>query len=262
MDADYNQHLAAAFGAKNSDIPALSDDHDNLVNHVIGRRRDVTAATFNKAMLPNDQSNLIGLDAEDVYLSSFIKKVAPQVHLMRVGEFNAADKGIRCYHVRTAAADILLSHLKPLDKSRTLVVDFTAGVDPFASPIYLKLDALVLAVEPTLKGAEVAKQWRSLLADAPVPLFIVANKITDADDVTWLKKTITPDIVQAVIQVDPAIRRMERGDILGWSDLLAENKQSLLELWEKIALSRSAQNDNRRQEFLMAMAEKRLLQQK
>ena len=158
LDADYNQHLAPAFGVKNKDILALSDSHNDLVTHVMGNRQDLTITTFNKATLPNNNSNLIKLNLSDTFLKPFIKQVTKNINLMRVGDFNPEDKGVSCYHVRTAAADILMSHLKPLDSNQTLVVDFTAGVDPFASPIYLKLDALILAVEPTLKGVEVVKQ--------------------------------------------------------------------------------------------------------
>lgn len=257
LDADYNQHLAGNFGISNDTIPALADQQKALIDYVIGQRTDVTPERFNKTMLPTELSRLVGLNPQDPYLKDFMKPATPHTYLLRVGEFNAEDKGVRCYHVRTAVADIVLSHLKPLDKNDVLVVDFTAGVDPFASPIYLKLDALVLSVEPTLKGAEVAKQWRHLLADAPVPLMIVANKVTHPDDVTWLQDTIQPETVQASLLLDPAMRRIERGEVLSWSDLHLDNQAALSTLWQKLLLSRSAQNDNKRQELLQDIAQKR-----
>jgi len=233
LDADYNQHLAAMLGLSNETIPALADNKDALVQHVLGTRTDMTATTFRKTTLPAAGSALLRLDAADPFLGRFMAAVGPYVSLLRIGEFSAEDRGERCYHSRTAAADILLNHLERSTLQSHLLVDFTAGVDPFASPLYRQFDALILVVEPTLKGVEVVRQWRALLAETPTPLLIVANKLTDPADLGWLSGQLG-DKVDAALWADPALRRHERGEALQWQDLLPANQAGLLALWQQL----------------------------
>ena len=233
LDADYNQHLAAMLGLQNEAIPALADSKEALVRHVLGTRTDLTSATFRKTTLPAAGSNLLRLDGADAFLARFLAKATPHIALLRVGEFSAADRGERCYHSRTAAADILLNHLDPAPNQPHLLVDFTAGVDPFASPLYRQFDALVLVVEPTLKGVEVVRQWRQLLEGTPSPLLVVANKLVDPADLGWLSAQLGAK-VDAALWADPALRRHERGEPLYWQDLLPANQAGLLALWQQL----------------------------
>jgi len=153
------------------------------------------------------------------------------VKLLRVGEFGSEDKGQHCYHGLTTVADILLNHLEPLTSKETLIVDFTAGVDPFASPITESFDAFVLVVEPTLKGVEVARQWRQLLGNNPVPLTIMVNKVQAQNEVDWVCQQLPGEKISGCLHQDPALRRAERGEIISLADLLEVNKHALLTLW-------------------------------
>lgn len=256
LDADYNQHLSHMFGVPNTSIKALADHRAALTRHVIGARQDVTIETFDKATLPAKGSNLIVLSVDDPFLKNFTVSPGERLHLLRVGEFRDEDKGLRCYHGRTAAADILLSHLAPLEDKQLLVVDFTAGVDPFASPIYLKLDAFVLVVEPTLKGIEVVRQWRNLLADTPVSLLIAGNKLDSDEDETWLADTLGQPVDLALSQ-ESALRQGERGHSIGWGDLLPGNRSGMLDFIGSLPSRLDAENTSKRVAMLNALAERR-----
>ena len=257
LDADYNQHLARMFGVNNENIMPLADHRPELTQHVIGSRQDVTLDKFDKATLPSAQSRLIELSEADPMLGKFVVSPGKSLHLLRVGNFDEADKGMRCYHSRTAVADILLSHLAPLKENQMLVVDFTAGVDPFASPIYLKLDVFVLVVEPTLKGVEVARQWQSLLADTPVPLLIIANKLTDQEDSAWLAVALQPQALAVKLQQEPAMKKGERGQSIGWNDLLPQNRAALTDLIAGLKNSASSADTAARDAMLNELQRKR-----
>lgn len=230
LDADYNQHLAAMLGTNNEAVKPLGPHKAALVTHVMGVRDDVSVASFKKATKPVAQSRLISLDAPDAFLQPYIHN-ANDISLVRVGEYGAEDIGQRCYHAQTSVVDILLHHLKP--SPRPLIIDYTAGVDPFASDIADLLDAVVLVIEPTLKGVAVARQWQELL-QGKLPLHLIANKIAGDDDLNWLAETLAPLALLASLSADPHIKAIERGVAGSWTQLLPANQANLLNLWQQL----------------------------
>lgn len=234
LDADFNQHLSAQFGVNRDSITPLSGGRGMLVGHVMGTRADISVDEFKKTTKPAAGSRLLRLDREDPFLTNYIYTSASGVKLLRIGEFGPEDKGQHCYHGLTAVADILLSHLEPLTHGQTLIVDFTAGVDPFASPITENFDAFVLAVEPTLKGVEVARQWRQLLGNNSAPMHVMVNKVQAHSEVDWVRQQLPNEQMAGCLHQEPALRRAERGEIVSLADLLEVNRQALLSLWTDI----------------------------
>ncbi len=234
LDADFNQHLSAQFGVNRDSITPLSSGKGILVGHVMGTRTDISVGEFKKTTKPSTGSRLLRLDEEDPFLTNYIQTSAGSVKLLRIGEFGHEDKGQHCYHGLTAVADILLNHLEPLASGQTLIVDFTAGVDPFASPITESFDAFVLAVEPTLKGVEVARQWRQLLGNNPAPMYIMVNKVQAHSEVEWVCQQLPHEKISGYLHQEPALRRAERGEIISLADLLEVNRQALLSLWADV----------------------------
>ena len=240
LDADFNQHLAAMFAADNSAIPSLTSAKAALVDRVIGNRSDITSATFTKFTTPAANSGVICLSQEDEWLCSRYHSVEPNLHLLRVGDYQASSHATGCYHGYTAVADILLNHLEMAD-NQCLVIDFTAGIDPLASPIFLKVDVLVLAVEVTLKGVAVARQWADAMQGYPVKLHLVANKVLGEEDIFWLDHELARQLpglaLGGVLRYEPALLRLERGEALTWNDFSAINREELTRLIEEFSPS-------------------------
>jgi CO dehydrogenase maturation factor len=130
-------------------------------------------------------SRLVHLSRDDNWLRSYYRTIEPNLHLLRVGDYRASSHAASCYHGYTAAADILLNRLEMAD-NQYLVIDFSAGVDPLASPIFLKVDVLASVIEPTLKAAAVARQWAEAIQGYPLRLHLIGNKVRGEDDFHWL----------------------------------------------------------------------------
>ncbi len=233
LDADYNQHLSAMFGVSNSQVWPLAACKQELALHVLGTRTDITLEGFKKATKPTAQSRLLSLDGEDVFLRAHTYTLASGTSLLRVGEYEVADIGQRCYHASTAVVDIMLHHLQPTQ--RPLVIDYTAGVDPFASDVSTLLDAVVLVIEPTLKGVAVAKQWHELLG-GKLPLHLIANKINTTNDLAWLGSALAPLELAAAFYMEPHIQAIERGVAADWAALSPINQQSLYGLLNRLGI--------------------------
>jgi CO dehydrogenase maturation factor len=235
LDADFNQHLPAIFGVDKEAVPALAAAKVNLAAHVTGRRTDIEPSAVNKFTTPTIESCLVRLSGRDRWLKHYRHGVDRGLHLLRVGDFLTASHGTGCYHGYTAAADILLNHLEMAD-NQLLVVDFTAGVDPLASPIFLKVDVLALVIEPTLKGVAVAGQWYEAIQGYPVNLQLVANKVAGPEDLSWLNRELArkapPLGLSGALMHEPALLRLERGAAPSWTSFLTANREELIRLIE------------------------------
>ena len=144
---------------------------------------------------------------------------------MAVGEFTEEDLGIKCYHSKVGAAEILLNHL--IDgKKEYVMVDMTAGADSFASGIFTKFDVMFLIAEPTLKSIGVYEQYKKYAKDYGVNIKVVANKIEDPADISFIKEHVGNDLV-ASFHRSSFIRSFEKGIGKPFSELEAENLNAL-----------------------------------
>jgi CO dehydrogenase maturation factor len=233
LDADFNQHLPAMFAACNELVPALATAKGSLVEHVTGGRTDVSPSAFSKFTSPTPDSCLVHLSCQDSWLEHYQHSLGDHLHLLRVGDFLPSSHGTGCYHGYTAVADILLNHLEMAD-NQLLVIDFTAGVDPLASPIFLKVDVLALVIEPTLKGVAVARQWHEAIQAYPVNLQLIANKLAGPEDQAWLNgqlaREIPPLALRGTLMHEPALLRLERGEAPAWKRFAHANRRALIRL--------------------------------
>lgn len=126
------------------------------------------------------------------------------------------------------------NHHVPLAQDQHILIDYTAGIDPAVSRLSQIIDVLVLAVEPTLKGVQVVHQWQTLLAQSEIPLVVVGNKVTGNDDAKWLASALLPTECAIVLEYEPALKSIERGNRQEWGQLKASNKRELQKLVEKL----------------------------
>jgi CO dehydrogenase maturation factor len=66
-----------------------------------------------------------------------VRAVVPGVRLGLAGGFTEDDLGVACYHAKTGAVELLLSHLVD-GPGEYVVVDMTAGADAFASGLFTR----------------------------------------------------------------------------------------------------------------------------
>lgn len=211
IDADINQHLGVALGA-DPDAPApraLGSDLTWLKDHLRAANPLLPSAdVMIKTSPPGPGSRLLDLDPAGELLRRFAGRAGGVPYLV-TGEFDEADIGVSCYHSKTGAVELYLNHL--LDgPGEYVVVDMTAGADAFASGLFTRFDLTVLVCEPTRRGVGVYRQYAAHAADHGIALRVLGNKITDADEASWLREQVG-DALLGCLSQSAWIRSAERG---------------------------------------------------
>ncbi|MEW9531657.1 ATP-binding protein [Microbispora sp. NPDC049125] len=212
VDADINQHLGLALGARESPRPLggmLTEIKDYLRG---GNPRIRDAASMVKTTPPGSGSRLI--DMADPFFPSC---PVDGVSLMVTGPFSEGDLGVACYHSKVGAVELYLNHLVD-GPGEYVVVDMTAGADSFASGLFTRFDLTFLVAEPTRQGVGVYRQYRGYAADFGVRVAVVGNKIQSPGDVDYLRAEVGDDLV-TWLEHSPAVRAMEQGRPFTLDDL-------------------------------------------
>lgn len=96
IDADINQHLAAALGEDRTPPHSLSADLRWLKEHLRGDNTRITSAdVMIKTTPPGRGSRLVGLDAADEVLRHFATTTAEGVRYLVTGPIEQTDVGVR-----------------------------------------------------------------------------------------------------------------------------------------------------------------------
>ncbi|MBL7520884.1 AAA family ATPase [Frankia sp. CNm7] len=226
IDADINQHLGAALGLDDEATPVPLGEHlREIKDYLRGDNPRVPSAdVMVKTTPPGTGSRLLTLSAANPVWARFGLD-AGGVRLLATGAFTEEDLGVSCFHAKTGAVELLLNHLVD-GPGEYVVVDMTAGADSFASGLFTRFDHTFLVCEPTRKGVSVYRQYREYSADFGITVSVLGNKITDAEDVAFLRDAVGDDLLACFTQSTP-VRAMEQGRPFGMDDLEPENRSAL-----------------------------------
>lgn len=228
MDADINQHLAAALGASEDEavlLPALGDHLELIKGYLKGvNPRISSVSSMVKTTPPGRGSRLLAIDEENPIYEALVREVGG-VRLAVTGPFATEDLGVACYHSKVGAVELLLNHLVDGAKEY-VVVDMTAGADSFASGLFTRFDATFLVCEPTLRSVGVYRQYVGYARDFDVRVYVVGNKIDDQSDVDFLRSHVGDDLLTWVGR-SPFVKAAERGRIRPMSELETANIAAL-----------------------------------
>jgi CO dehydrogenase maturation factor len=216
VDADINQHLAAALGLGDEEaaaLPAMGEHLPLIKDYLRGcNPRIASAATMIKTTPPGEGSRLLRLREDNPVYDACARPVeldGGTARLMVTGPFTEADLGVACYHSKTGAVELFLNHLVD-GPDEYVVVDMTAGSDSFASGLFTRFDITFLVAEPTRKGVSVYRQYREYARDYRVTLKVVGNKVQGPDDLEFLHAEAGDDLLVTVGHSD-WVRAMEKG---------------------------------------------------
>lgn len=228
MDADINQHLGVALGmseAEARDIPALGLGIEQIKAYVRGTNPRITSVeAMMKTTPPGPGSQLLHIQEDNPLYAYFIRTVQ-HIRLMVTGPFSEEDLGLKCYHSKVGAVELLLNHLVD-GKHEYVVVDMTAGADSFASGLFTRFDLTFIVVEPTLRSVSVYQQYIEYARDHNVQVYVIGNKVESEDDLTFLHEQVG-DALLGCIGRSHFVRAMEKGHQLPFSELERENLQTL-----------------------------------
>ena len=235
VDADINQHLAAALGLDEEEaaaLPALGGQLPLIKEYLRGENpRIASAESMIKTTPPGNGSRLLRLTEENPIYDTCAHRVeldGGSLRLLATGPFTESDLGVACYHSKTGAVELCLNHLVD-GRDEFMVVDMTAGSDSFASGMFTRFDMTFLVAEPTRKGVSVYRQYKEYARDFGVSLRVLGNKVQSEDDVEFLRDEVGDDLLVSFGH-SAWVRALEKGRPLPFSELEPENSRALHEL--------------------------------
>lgn len=212
IDADINQHLAMALGASEEQaaaLPTLGDNLPLIKEYLRGDNPRIPSAdAMIKTTPPGRGSRLVTLGENNPITDTCVRQVGG-VRLAVTGQFADDDLGVSCYHSKVGAAELLLNHLVD-GQGEYVVVDMTAGADAFASGLFTRFDVTFLVCEPTVRSVGVFRQYTGYARDFGVRLAVVGNKVTDDEDVEFLREQVG-DSLLGWVTGSGHVRAAERG---------------------------------------------------
>jgi CO dehydrogenase maturation factor len=231
FDADINQHLGTALGLSDVDaaaLPTLGAHLPLIKDYLRGENpRIPDASAMVKTTPAGTGSRLLQVVEDNPIYRACVREV-DGVRLAVTGSFTEDDLGVSCYHSKVGAAELLLNHLVDTN-GEYVVVDMTAGADAFASGLFTRFDVTFLVCEPTLRSVGVYRQYRDHARDFDVRLAVVGNKISDDEDVEFLRDHLGDDLLTWLTR-SGHIRAAERGDHRPITTLETDNAAALATL--------------------------------
>ena len=228
VDADINQHLGPALGARPADlagVPALGGHLAEIKELLRGSNpRIASADQMVKTTPPGRGSRLLDFSEDNPVHRRFGHHV-DGVLLMLTGPFSEDDLGVACYHSKVGAVEMYLNHM--VDGPREyVVVDMTAGADSFASGMFTRFDVTFLVAEPTLRGVGVYRQYAEYARDHDVTIKVVGNKVQGPEDVEFLREHVG-DALSVCVSHSEFVRAMEKGRHPDFTELEEDNLKAL-----------------------------------
>ncbi|MCP2327804.1 CO dehydrogenase maturation factor [Hamadaea flava] len=228
VDADINQHLAAALGAPEDEavmLPALGDQLPAIKEYLRGTNpRISSAAAMVKTTPPGTGSRLITITGDNPIYDAAVREVGG-VRLAVTGPFATEDLGVACYHSKVGAVELLLNHLVD-GPGEYAVVDMTAGADSFASGLFTRFDATFLVCEPTVRSVGVYRQYVGYAREFGVRVHVVGNKVDDDSDVDFLREHVGDDLLTS-FRRSAYVKAAERGVARPLAELEPANAAAL-----------------------------------
>ncbi|MEV7041337.1 ATP-binding protein [Amycolatopsis sp. NPDC051061] len=228
IDADINQHLAVALGAPEEEAlawPTLGDNMALIKDYLRGENpRIADAASMIKTTPPGRGSRLVRPFEDNPVFDACFRQLGG-VRLGVTGQFDEDDLGVKCYHSKVGAAELLLNHLVDVE-GEYVVMDMTAGADAFASGLFTRFDVTFLVCEPTVRSVGVYRQYADYARDYGVRLVVVGNKVTDADDVEFLQDQVGGALL-GWMSASRHVRAAERGTARPITELEPRNLSTL-----------------------------------
>ncbi|MGH8792914.1 MAG: AAA family ATPase [Stackebrandtia sp.] len=224
VDADVNQHLAAALGMDEESVaalPSLGEHIDQIKEYLRGDNPRVPSADQMVKTTPPGRGSRLLTVSEDNPLYQACTVWFAGLRLAAAGGFAEDDLGVSCYHSKVGAVELMLNHLVD-GHEEYVVVDMIAGAEAFASGMFTRFDRTFLVCEPTVRSVGVYKQYAGYAADYDVPISVIGNKIDEPEDVDFLRRHVG-DALFGWLGRSKYVKAAERGDLGPVGGLEPEN---------------------------------------
>lgn len=228
IDADINQHLGEALGLtadEAAQVPALGLEMGRIKDYLRGsNQRIASAEAMIKTTPPGRGSRLLKVQESNPLYDYFARSVEG-VKLLVTGPFSEEDLGLKCYHSKVGAVELLLNHCVDT-RDDYIVVDMTAGADSFASGLFTRFDLTCIVVEPTLRALGVYQQYKAYAQGYGVRMCVIGNKVESDEDVAFLRERTGEDLLTWIGR-SAYVRAMEKGYVQPLTSLEGEHARAL-----------------------------------
>ncbi|THV34622.1 ATP-binding protein [Glycomyces buryatensis] len=229
IDADINQHLAAALGRDAEAAamgPVLGERLADIKDFLRGDNPLIRSPEkMLKTTPPGPGSRLVTVGESNPLLDGLFTD-ADGIRFAATGGFVDDDLGVACYHSKVGAVELLLNHM--IDGTdEFVIVDMVAGAEAFASGMFTRFDHTFLVCEPTLRSVGVYKQYVGYAEDYDVNIAVIGNKIDDEDDVDFLREHVG-DALAGWCSRSRYVKAAERGRV-GPIEELEESNLAVLD---------------------------------
>ncbi|MDA8215485.1 MAG: carbon monoxide dehydrogenase accessory protein CooC [Nitrospiraceae bacterium] len=177
VDADPDANLAQALGLNASDIERIRPvaDMPELIEERTGAKPGSMGGIFKLNPRVDDIPEEIGYKFNGITL-------------LVTGKSKAAASG--CYCPENVLLRRLLKHLV-IERDEVVVVDMEAGIEHLTRGTAEAVDAFIVVVEPGQRSIQTANTVKEMAKGLGVKhVFVVANKVRDDSDISFLKEHI------------------------------------------------------------------------
>jgi len=177
VDADPDANLALALGVPKDEAEKIRPiaDMAELIEERTGAKVGSMGGMFRLNPRVDDLPEGIGYHLNNITL-------------LIMGKSKAAASG--CYCPENVLLRRLLGHLV-VERREVVIVDMEAGIEHLTRGTAESVDAFIVVVEPGQRSMQTAKTVREMAKGLGVKkVFIVANKVRNADDLDFIRKNI------------------------------------------------------------------------
>lgn len=213
-------HAAAAEGQR---VLAIDADPDANLAAALGmpmeQRARIVPLSTHKALIEERTGAKVKQYGQMFRLNPNVSDIAEResahfrgIHLLVLGAVEAGGSGCAC------PESVLLRALlmdAVLHKDETLVVDMEAGLEHLGRGTARGVDLMIVVVEPGSRAVETAKTIKRLAGEIGLTrLAIVANKVSSAGDLEFLRDTLGEWDWLGEIPTHEAVRQSDRDGVV------------------------------------------------
>lgn len=232
VDADVNCHLRNSlnFGDGGQDIAKCFDE---VMSYLKGVRTDIGSRPMLPTIPPSPDSAFVRPVADDPFVRKYAA-IRDNVALLTVGGYHQRDVSSTCYHENLKTLMAVFHHMP--DGARDLVVvDTIAGTDNISTSLSFAYDLNVFVVEPTVKSVRVYQDYADLVPQYADRLYVIANKISDAEDESFIRSSIPSERLLGLIPLSRSLKKFEQDHTTGIAEFRKEQSAAFGKLLEVAA---------------------------
>ena len=220
--------LAKALSKKANTILIDADESNRLLPNTLGLKTPDTVANYlggrkniRDGLNEHEKINLNELPSE------YVSKTEDGITYAAVGKIEEYGEGCACPYGFLSKELLKRIELAP---DEYLIVDAEAGIEHLGRSVEEGIDKLVVVIDPTAEGVEIAKKLVSEAERIGKPIHLILNKVTPEVEPVMKEKLASEGLsADAMIRYDPVIFKSSLMGGLFNAESAAEDISSFIE---------------------------------